>query len=529
MSSMSNRPAKIGALGQSAFQTLCHNDGLTVNPATDDHEGWDFLVEFPPPPSKRPADRAPKGVSAFVQVKATADGNRRGCQVKLSNALRFAKNPLPCFTVFLVFADNQPLPIRAFVKHFWERDIEQALAASRAASVSDKPLHKESFAIRFDDTEAVALDQLLERIQAAASAHGSRYAAVKQALVDEAGAAGRLFKINATFEEGVTRDQLLDAMVGDGGPLQASSVHVIEERFGVAAPVDDWSGPATLKIEPNPKPVYLVLSRPGEPDSLRLAGQASFGQMPTPSGPRRRLKVVADYVEINSDLDGEARFTLRFDGKASYSIDQICGIVRLSAWVSNGPVDLSLETELGTLVRAQCEIADLNGKPFWCLLDQVLAELIEVFPLNRWPPGLTYSVADLAEGWRTISEFSATLTQTDVILTLGSLNREIPRSAIQNVPAMQGVQYLDLGVATLFAVYVADLLTIDFADDQVELTLGKPEIRSRHVLRGGARDNWDYMRTLVSEIRKTLPPGLLHSDLPMCFDETLDLPAADIS
>src|SRR6185437_15416210 len=107
---MTNRLPKIGALGQSAFQTLCHQAGLTVNPATDDHEGWDFLVQWPAPASSLPADRAPNGVSAFVQLKATSDINRQTCQVKLSNALRFARNPAPCFTVLFAFTNGDILP-----------------------------------------------------------------------------------------------------------------------------------------------------------------------------------------------------------------------------------------------------------------------------------------------------------------------------------------------------------------------------------------------------------------------------------
>lgn len=519
---MTTRVRKLGPLGQSAFQTLCHQAGLTANPAIDDHEGWDFLVEWPAPASSLPADRSPRALSAFVQVKATSDSRRHSCQVKLSNALRFAKNPTPCFTVLFIFADDDLLPSKTFVSHFWDADIEQALAAGRSVSVNGKPLHRESFTIRFDPGDAVPLDQLLERIRAAVVGQGPHYDAAKQKRIDSAGADGLSFKINVTFDDGVTRDQLLNAMLGDGEPLQASAVQVLESRFGVTAPRDDWSGPAALKIEPTIKTMDLVITRPGAQDVLRLPGKATFAQMPGPSGLMRRLRVQADYLTLNLDLAGEGHLSLTFDGQAAYTIAQLRGIVRLSAWVSNGPVDLSLDTELGALLHGRCEMELDRGKPFWRLMDEVLGELIDLFPLDGWPPTATFVTADLAEGWRTISQFSATLTQAEAVWAFEDLDPSLSHDALRSVSAVQGVQYLDLGTATLFAIYVASLQRIEITDGNAELTLGAPDIRYRQVLRGDARTNWTFMRGQVAKVQAALPPGLIHSDLPD------DLPAEEV-
>lgn len=522
----SNRLSKIGKLGQSAFQTLCHNDGLTANVAEDDSEGWDYLVEWSAPASTLPADRAPRGVSAFVQVKATSDRKKRSCQVKLSNALRFAKKPAPCFTVLLVFAADSALPVDAYVSHFWERDIEQALAASRAMSVDGRPLHKETFAVRFDESDRVPVDQLLKRIEAAVTAQGTDYAGAKQRQIEEAGAEEQSFRINIKFQDGLTKDQLLNAMLGHEETLEASSIEVLETRFGVTAPRDDWSSPGKLRIEPKVRPMDLVITRPASGDTLRLPGQATLAQLPGPSGPLRRMRLETDFVSLRTDLNGSGSLSLKFNGQVPYTFAKLRGITRLSCWVTEGPVDVSLDTELGSLLSGQCEIKMDQEKPFWPLMDQVLGELEAIFPIDCWPPNATLTMADLADGWQTLSQFSGTLTQADVVWSFVGLDPALPQEAIRAVPAMQGVQYLDLGSVTLFAIYVAGLRLVEIADSKTDLTLDKPDIRYRHVLRGDARTNWAFMRDQVAKFRATLPPGMIHSDLPEDPDEADLIPPA---
>ncbi|KQU45127.1 hypothetical protein ASG67_15730 [Sphingomonas sp. Leaf339] len=79
------------------FSARCARAGITRNKSRQDRTGWDYFVEFPAiAVAGIPADLQPVEMAASVQVKSKRKG-QPFVDLKLSNALRFAKNAAPCF------------------------------------------------------------------------------------------------------------------------------------------------------------------------------------------------------------------------------------------------------------------------------------------------------------------------------------------------------------------------------------------------------------------------------------------------
>jgi hypothetical protein len=129
---MGDRIVDLDSWAEDRFSAFCSRAGVTRNKSVQDRTGWDYLIEFPPAPTRLiPADLRPIEASARVQVKSKRSG-KASVTLKLSNALRFAKDPLPCF-VILFLATGGSEPVRVFVRHFWQQEIGQTLKRAREA------------------------------------------------------------------------------------------------------------------------------------------------------------------------------------------------------------------------------------------------------------------------------------------------------------------------------------------------------------------------------------------------------------
>src|SRR3954453_7927553 len=101
---------ELGAWGESRFQALCAEAHLICNEATRDRAGWDFIVQFPFPPSDNGTgvDNRPIPMSCYIQVKTLWDSSNT-IKPRLSSAERLAKEPIPSFIyIFKVLKGSNP-------------------------------------------------------------------------------------------------------------------------------------------------------------------------------------------------------------------------------------------------------------------------------------------------------------------------------------------------------------------------------------------------------------------------------------
>ena len=130
----------VGGMGESVLRKWAHERGAVINKAEYDRGGWDFLIEWEPVrrENRVPLDRQEGSLQCLVQVKAT-DSNARRRSVSLRNWHRFSTTALPAFYLVLEFSGKADCQA-AFLRHHWERDIEETLKRLRtldAAGIED--------------------------------------------------------------------------------------------------------------------------------------------------------------------------------------------------------------------------------------------------------------------------------------------------------------------------------------------------------------------------------------------------------
>ena len=81
---------------------LCRALGASVQNVTEDDHGWDLLVEFPPRIDTAFPDLDPPLTRCLIQVKST-QSRLTSTRVKLSNAVKFANDTMPCFVVLATY------------------------------------------------------------------------------------------------------------------------------------------------------------------------------------------------------------------------------------------------------------------------------------------------------------------------------------------------------------------------------------------------------------------------------------------
>src|SRR4051795_2534936 len=100
----------LGALGESTLATWATARRIFPQRVTHDQNGWDYLLEFPPPGGNTlppyPRDREPAIISCLVQVKATSRGDLNR-SISLTNWQRLITYPLPTFFLVIDFGDDE--------------------------------------------------------------------------------------------------------------------------------------------------------------------------------------------------------------------------------------------------------------------------------------------------------------------------------------------------------------------------------------------------------------------------------------
>ncbi len=249
---------------QSSFEVLCDIANVTKNPSIQDREGWDYMVEFA---RERvhgfPHDRQPGNATVRVQVKSKTDG-KPTTSVKLSNALRFANEPDPCF-IALWWRNSDHSEERIYARHFDKPLIEAALRRAREAQRDGKTdLHRLRLSIAFDEADD-RTDDLLPWIRSIGDTDQHDYANQKRQLTRELGFDEGHFggTVTLPFDD---VQKLIDAAVGL--PTSPADVEIIfgDKRFDIVSPL--FAGkPTIFNLNAIPQPGQLTFQN--------AAGQAA--------------------------------------------------------------------------------------------------------------------------------------------------------------------------------------------------------------------------------------------------------------
>lgn len=324
----------IGRRGEKRFELLCSDAGVTCNRSTEDDYGWDKLIEYPARALPFAAiDMQPGHIIAAVQVKTTVNASR-SVSISLSNALRYAKSPLPQFIVLIVLDGGG---VRYFARHVWGPLIAEWLKAGRQADAEGvTATHKRTVNVTFapEDEQGEAL---LSWIRAEIEAIAPPYAGAKKFIVDTAGFENGFGIAKVTFSL-ESSDDFLDLQLGLKPHLNAKRFVYTSERFGIRA----------SKPEIDEENIQIFLKPEGRPCSLRLEFP-SGGSVTVPAtlfqagdDSNFALRVASRAIDVTLGPRGRVRAHARLLRTDRAKLEELCAFFHLRATKPGAEVTIHL-------------------------------------------------------------------------------------------------------------------------------------------------------------------------------------------
>lgn len=343
-----------GRNGQWQFGNLCTGPDVSVeavvNLSSDDQHGWDHMLEITPPQNNNlPADLQTHVIPCFVQIKTTR-GKKPETTVKLSNAVKAAKSPLPSF-VFLFHYNKADTPV-LYGKHIWKDEISHYL--KRARQAGDAPLHKKTVTVKFTGADLLSCNPVDWILAVLATCSGDDYTLEKRKYVDSVGYETETH--NGSFELGPLKSHA-DVVMHEIGLLEDipfKNFKLFDTRFGIktSAPLQELSdGRVSFTQEGRPVTVKL---RSSNGDEIELPGLAWTPSTVSVDHPEFRIRVKAGPIDIvaqpgNIDRRQATQYNVQFDPQEERPFIEQAGLLALINWSSFGPISVSVEVAQGQL------------------------------------------------------------------------------------------------------------------------------------------------------------------------------------
>ncbi|MBI5034267.1 MAG: hypothetical protein HZB51_27415 [Chloroflexi bacterium] len=261
----------LGKMAESELQRWAAQVGITANRATEDVEGWDYLLQFPPEQlvAGMPLDLRPSRIESFVQVKGTSTTENRE-SISLSNWEKLINTPLPAFFLIIVYGGNDS-PQKAYLVHVDKQWISKALKRLRAVADGQKAsLNRQTLDLTWSEADRLhALDgKSMEFAMRKHIGDFDKYAEEKQRYRKTIGSEAKL-KFHITTEKYKTPNEMFEDLVsiaiGQKDSLNLSKL-VVEEnvRFGIPARRIEHEGGMISFGERPSKPINLVIGNSKE-------------------------------------------------------------------------------------------------------------------------------------------------------------------------------------------------------------------------------------------------------------------------
>lgn len=398
----------LGEWAEDDFSGRCARAGVTRNKSRQDRTGWDYIVEFPPREIVGvPADLQPVGMSARVQVKSK-EKRRPYVDLRLSNALRFAKDPMPCFLV-LYQATEGGEPVRIFARHFWSDEIAVALRRARKAEEEGRAdLHKLTLRYSFSEEDEHTGD-LVAWLESTVAGQ-TRYAEGKLALVttlgfEDGGIHGSLSFAAEDLEA------LIDHQIGLRDVAPTVNITLVQRRFGIDAKTPLFSGtPDIARLRSHPHPARVRV-RPPDGDDIWLDGELFLPAVPAPQE-LMKLRVVADFLEIVINGKNEGQVTLNRDPDCKRGLASHRALIEVTRIAAAGPLKLLVTCEGYPNIPAEVTLPDIAEDDALRQFSNVIA-CFEKASAGILPPDVTVSQREIDIAWNAIVDFNGMVTGTD--------------------------------------------------------------------------------------------------------------------
>lgn len=241
----------IGNIGESKLVEWCSQVDFVANKATDDKDGWDFLVAMPKKYNRdlKSLDKDNSHDQILIQVKTTKrnKGNRN---IKVSNLQKLVNTPLPAFYL-LIQVSEHGIPIKVHLFHVWEKIIAKVQKKLREIPKNKwDDLHKYNLTLPWDVAEEMQnhhgteFQRVIEKKLIETKV---KYSNKKNELRKSVGYTKNTGKINLEGKipkeyEGDADSLLIDLLLGEKDKIAVEKFEIIDERFGNEIKVEERKG-----------------------------------------------------------------------------------------------------------------------------------------------------------------------------------------------------------------------------------------------------------------------------------------------
>ena len=348
-----------GRNGEAEFEALCTRaavsaEDVVVNRAKDDQHGWDHILEVTPHQNNaQPADLRTGVISCFAQIKTTS-GKKVETTIKLSNAVKAAKSPLPYF-IFLFQYGVSEKPI-LYGKHIWKDEIRHYL--KRARQAGDAPLHKKKVTVKFTSADRLKCNPVDWVLTVLTTCGGDAYTLEKRRYVDTVGYGTETNIAHFEIYPIESPDEIVKHELDLRPDLPVRNFKLIDTRFGIKKSVPLKGNTAgRVRFTRDKRSATLKLRSCKGNDEIELPGLAWIPRTIPWDHPESRTRVKAGHIDIvtgpgiNNDHP-PIHTIIDLDSPEERSFIDHVGLLALLNWGSLGPVSASVEDERGPLFDA---------------------------------------------------------------------------------------------------------------------------------------------------------------------------------
>lgn len=298
-----NRAQHIGHLAEQQIKMWASVSRIVATKPDEDRLGWDLMLELPFGPGQA-------GVKCLTQVKAT-DRTCGRCDVRLDTWTRLVRAPMPSFFLVLEYSGREE-PRRFYVVHVWKEWIARVLERLRQEeSRGSSNLSRLKLALRWrpsDEVTSLSGAGLLDALQRATGHDPYKYISEKSDLLATVGfekvRARGTFNISGISASDIGR-RLADHAVGLTPYLEATSVTLAEERFGISIPCDLGPVQYPMKMRIQPAPIDVSV-RFQNGDASRLVHEpakmyAAIAAFPFLPREYQKIRITSEFVTLTLD------------------------------------------------------------------------------------------------------------------------------------------------------------------------------------------------------------------------------------
>lgn len=385
------RAARTDRNAEDDVARLCRGAGASVQRVSEDDNGYDLMVEFPSQVQTAFPDIDPPLTRCLVQVKSVKS-RRPATRMKVSNALKLAKDSLPCFIALVTYPCRPDRHEAIYLRHIWTREMAEALETARRCAARNQPLNRQHLSISFTPNERVD-DALADHLLSAVAREGANYGDRKRQMAGSLGYENGWGESRFVLADGHDEGDLQDLLLGSRKELPFQSCTITESRFGIPGP-QQTNGPGILSVTVEPRARCVVnLTRRRTGEQLSWTGSVFSAGMNWLPIEQQKFRIAAGPLEMLITRGGNVTASWKANPDAPRSLDDLERDARFRSMMDGSTIDIDIWSERGTMPANDIKFDSSEDPEGWVEILEAIQTFSRIIPPERRPEEMKLSMS----------------------------------------------------------------------------------------------------------------------------------------